>query len=1188
MTIDPKLTSYHQHAIKPVLQSRVLDDMSDASTFELTAHTQDGQVTLKAGETGEFANFQKAHRDEKSVMRLNCAVMAGPHNEALGRGWGGAILKRPFNGEDWSDNNRISFEVFPDLPGFRTVSLCVYLYNDGEVKNPDHMARTGMHFIILQNHQWNFCTWEFPDLCRDKATGIGFEYRMQGAEPGASQTVTYDFANLKLETVDADHVKGWQPKEGAIVFSHTGYTPNAPKTAIANGLDATQFQIMRADDGSVAFEGKVRREETHTGTYDLLDFSPLSEEGRYYIKVGSATTKTFNICKNVWRSAVEKVINSFFCLRCGYPVPGIHDICHEDFQVRYGDIVKVMNGGWHDAGDLSQGIINSAEAAYTMMALSTALKNKDANLAELLYEEARWGQMWVLKTRFPDGHRASWLTLDIWTDGVIGTADDIVHKAVRRAYDNFVCAATEALAAQFFKEEDTPFARYNLQAAEEDFAYAVEDATENKHRLDICSQGALAAIELYKATGKTCYLDKAVEYASIIVGCQQTDLPDWKIPMRGFFYTSTSKEDILHYPHRGHEQAPLVVLCKLHALVPHHENAAQWLNAIKLYAEYIKGIVKYTAPYHMLPASIYSLDESHRIENGMAEEQIKQGIQLSDKHYLRLFPVWADFRGNSGTILSTARGVLECAMLLQDNELLNICRRQLEWHVGRNPFNQSLIWGEGYNFTPQYSAVCGDIVGTFPVGVQTQYNEDVPYWPDSNCYNYKEVWVHPASRWLWLMEHMYTDFELTCNEFSVNGSSNLVKTLSNNNTIGAKVTKVKFTSKNEHILPNIYPNEFVPKGSFVNEGTVDVIIEQVQCFHNNTILTFDVNQVVSITVQNLAPPVSVLDYFYQISGKSVLTAMHNNDHDKLRPSGSTDRVYNDTGVTPAIWSNDFLYNASYVNEKQRTAMIDEMIKQWNNGAIVQLLMHVAPPTVTPEEEAKGVSWNGAHDAVISDLTDAEWDDLLAEGGALNTNWKHRLDVYAKHMQRLKDAGVVFLFRPFHEMNQHVFWWGGRPKVTQTGETLQSTTAGLFRMTRDYLEKEKGLDNIIWVWDMQDLGQDYGKKYHTPYSSTDWAQFNPGDDYWDIFALDIYDNTDGTYTAEKYKQAKETANKKPFAIGECFKLPEQIGVRSLTEQPEWTFFMPWGQDMWEHNSLEKIRELYQNNLCAADTPRFKCK
>jgi hypothetical protein len=31
-------------------------------------------------------------------------------------------------------------------------------------------------------------------------------------------------------------------------------------------------------------------------------------------------------------------------------------------------------------------------------------------------------------------------------------------------------------------------------------------------------------------------------------------------------------------------------------------------------------------------------------------------------------------------------------------------------------------------------------------------NNDVPYWPATNSWNYKEVWVHPSSRWLWLME----------------------------------------------------------------------------------------------------------------------------------------------------------------------------------------------------------------------------------------------------------------------------------------------------------------------------------------------------------------------------------------------------------------------------------------------------
>ena len=68
--------------------------------------------------------------------------------------------------------------------------------------------------------------------------------------------------------------------------------------------------------------------------------------------------------------------------------------------------------------------------------------------------------------------------------------------------------------------------------------------------------------------------------------------------------------------------------------------------------------------------------------------------------------------------------------------------------MGRNPFNQSLIWGEGYNCSPQYTAMSGYMTGSFPVGVETQREEDIPYYPHAACYNYKEVWVFPATRWL--------------------------------------------------------------------------------------------------------------------------------------------------------------------------------------------------------------------------------------------------------------------------------------------------------------------------------------------------------------------------------------------------------------------------------------------------------
>jgi hypothetical protein len=62
-----------------------------------------------------------------------------------------------------------------------------------------------------------------------------------------------------------------------------------------------------------------------------------------------------------------------------------------------------MAGGWHDAGDLSQGLINTGEITYSMFALAERLRERgdDPALVARLIEEARWGLDWVLRVRFP-------------------------------------------------------------------------------------------------------------------------------------------------------------------------------------------------------------------------------------------------------------------------------------------------------------------------------------------------------------------------------------------------------------------------------------------------------------------------------------------------------------------------------------------------------------------------------------------------------------------------------------------------------------------------------------------------------------------------------------------------------------------------------------------------------------------
>ncbi|MFI5378756.1 MAG: glycosyl hydrolase [Tepidisphaerales bacterium] len=295
---------------------------------------------------------------------------------------------------------------------------------------------------------------------------------------------------------------------------------------------------------------------------------------------------------------------------------------------------------------------------------------------------------------------------------------------------------------------------------------------------------------------------------------------------------------------------------------------------------------------------------------------------------------------------------------------------------------------------------------------------------------------------------------------------------------------------------------------------------------------------------------TVLDYLKSISGTLTVAGIHNREPNS-RPSMQTDRVSQIVGRSPGLWSGDFLYQARDI--ENRWTMIRECRRQSDQGSIVQLMLHVAPPN-----QPEACAWQGG---VQSRLSDAQWQDLVTDGGTLNRVWKSRLDSYAVYMQFLKDNGVQLLFRPFHEMNQRSFWWAGRKGV--------DGTARLYRLTHDYLKRDRGLDNLIWVWDMQDLSRDF-------------AEYNPGENYWDIFAFDVYGKG---YDQSWYEYILPIVGNKPMAIGECAKLPT---AQLLAAQPRWCFFMSWAELTFKDNTNQQIIDLYRSQRVVTRDrlPRFK--
>jgi len=294
----------------------------------------------------------------------------------------------------------------------------------------------------------------------------------------------------------------------------------------------------------------------------------------------------------------------------------------------------------------------------------------------------------------------------------------------------------------------------------------------------------------------------------------------------------------------------------------------------------------------------------------------------------------------------------------------------------------------------------------------------------------------------------------------------------------------------------------------------------------------------------------VLKFLKSISGRQIVAGQHNREPN-AKPAQWTDSLYKTTGKYPGLWSGDFLFQAENIG--QRWTMIHEAEKQWENGSIVQIMLHTCPPVY-----GEPCDWEGG---VLSHLTDEQWNELITEGTTLNYNWKQRLDQVAVFLQYLKDNGVEVLFRPLHEMNQGLFWWGGRKGPEGTAE--------LYRQTHDYLVKTKGLTNLIWVWDMQDI-------------DSSWAEYNPGDEYWDVLGFDVYDKG---YSQEWYNYAVSVAGDKPIAIGECAVLPTP---QLLEKQTRYVFFMPWAELIYSSNSVDEIKALYNSPrvLTRDELPSFK--
>jgi hypothetical protein len=738
MPMDTANSLQYKWDHKKILADTLIDGMESLNNWELTYGKKEnvGTITLSNEKVLEG----------KSSVRFVCPTKQEINLGVGGRYWGRQNLTRTFKKEDFSRYNRISVSVFPDFKGFRKLYLTLILNNEGNV--PDKYGKEGWHTVMLNNNQWNKLVMEIPHLPHDKVTGITLSYGLQGNEPDAADTIIYFVDNLKLESVEADYYEGWGTDK-EISFSHSGYNSNDQKTAFTSLTGPEKFKVVDLATNMPVLEKDVLHTKDQIGAFSVFDFTEIKTPGKYKIVYGNTESLPFPVDDDVWLPVIEKITNQFYLQRCGFDQPGIHLKCHTDWYTVYKGDTIVMAGGWHDAGDLSQSYWQTASATAAFFRLARKYQKENKKLSDRLMEEGMWGLEWLHKNRFDSLQVISWTTHDCYTDGVIGNFDDkpIQPGGRASANDNYYSIIADVEASMALKKTDPGLSKKSKEYANEYWDLLAANPTRwNTERL---SMAILAGAKLYRLTKREEVKNRIIGYADSLLAYQQVEPMNWTIPLSGFFYMGNGKDRFFGYNHSCTVASPIPGIVELCRLFPKHEKYPIWNKSVTLYANYLSTIAKVTSPYNMFPANIYKL-------NGTADDvQILQGTKLDDNHYLRMFPVWQAFRGNSSVILSQGIGLASANQLINDPEMHSVSLAQLEWMLGRNPFSESLMYGEGYNFSPQYAAFTGDIVGGLPVGILTRDDLDVPYWKTSVLHNYKELWGQPAFRILELIDYLY-------------------------------------------------------------------------------------------------------------------------------------------------------------------------------------------------------------------------------------------------------------------------------------------------------------------------------------------------------------------------------------------------------------------------------------------------
>jgi hypothetical protein len=280
----------------------------------------------------------------------------------------------------------------------------------------------------------------------------------------------------------------------------------------------------------------------------------------------------------------------------------------------------------------------------------------------------------------------------------------------------------------------------------------------------------------------------------------------------------------------------------------------------------------------------------------------------------------------------------------------------------------------------------------------------------------------------------------------------------------------------------------------------------------------------------------LLCYLYSVYGKAVLSGQQETSWSN--PQADIDYYMSTVGKHPAILGGDYLYQDG---AKPGSNTTKRALAYWQAGGITMMRYHMgAPPNADTYDNSKG--------------TVANFDNLTIENTPENNSLRSKLDYMAGELKVLQDAKVPVLLVPYHEVDVGAwFWWS---------KCTGSQFIKLWKYSVDYINKTKGVHNVIWV---MGYGHDGAMVDYFPTG------------YTDLGGIDQYDRGKQPFVEQWQSTKAVVGSKMPIPLHETGTIPQPSAMFPSTAP--WVLWSVWAgyqntnAEGYTWNTPESIKAAY---------------